>query len=227
MKIENRIIFEDNHIIVVNKKSGELSQGDKTNDVTLPDLIKSYLKKKYNKPGNVYLGIVHRLDRPTSGLLVFAKTSKALSRLNHQFKLRTTKKVYWAIVEKLFPEEEGTLIHWMTRDKKKNRSKAHNKEVLNSKKAILHFKCIQYFNKYTLLEISLETGRHHQIRSQLSSYGYTIKGDLKYGAVRSNKNGGISLMAKMIEINHPIKNDKLLFNVNPEKVGIWRNVLYD
>ena len=227
MEIENRIIFEDNHIIVVNKKSGELSQGDKTNDVTLPDLIKSYLKKKYNKPGNVYLGIVHRLDRPTSGLLVFAKTSKALSRLNHQFKLRTTKKVYWAIVEKLFPEEEGTLIHWMTRDKKKNRSKAHNKEVLNSKKAILHFKCIQYFNKYTLLEISLETGRHHQIRSQLSSYGYPIQGDLKYGAARSNKNGGISLMAKMIEINHPIKNDKLLFNVNPEKAGIWRNVLYD
>ena len=227
MEIENRIIFEDNHIIVVNKKSGELSQGDKTNDVTLPDLIKSYLKKKYNKPGNVYLGIVHRLDRPTSGLLVFAKTSKALSRLNHQFKLRTTKKVYWAIVEKLFPEEEGTLIHWMTRDKKKNRSKAHNKEVLNSKKAILHFKCIQYFNKYTLLEISLETGRHHQIRSQLSSYGYPIQGDLKYGAARSNKNGGISLMAKMIEINHPIKNDKLLFNVNPKKVGIWRNVLYD
>ena len=227
MEIENRIIFEDNHIIVVNKKSGELSQGDKTNDVTLPDLIKSYLKKKYNKPGNVYLGIVHRLDRPTSGLLVFAKTSKALSRLNYQFKLRTTKKVYWAIVEKLFPEEEGTLIHWMTRDKKKNRSKAHNKEVLNSKKAILHFKCIQYFNKYTLLEISLETGRHHQIRSQLSSYGYPIQGDLKYGAARSNKNGGISLMAKMIEINHPIKNDKLLFNVNPEKAGIWRNVLYD
>lgn len=227
MEIENRIIFEDNHIIVVNKKSGELSQGDKTNDVTLPDLIKSYLKKKYNKPGNVYLGIVHRLDRPTSGLLVFAKTSKALSRLNYQFKLRTTKKIYWAIVEKLFPEEEGTLIHWMTRDKKKNRSKAHNKEVLNSKKAILHFKCIQYFNKYTLLEISLETGRHHQIRSQLSSYGYPIQGDLKYGAARSNKNGGISLMAKMIEINHPIKNDKLLFNVNPEKAGIWRNVLYD
>ncbi len=227
MEIENRIIFEDNHIIVVNKKSGELSQGDKTNDVTLPDLIKSYLKIKYNKPGNVYLGVVHRLDRPTSGLLVFAKTSKALSRLNYQFKLRTTKKVYWAIVEKLFPEEEGTLIHWMTRDKKKNRSKAHNKEVLNSKKAILHFKCIQYFNKYTLLEISLETGRHHQIRSQLSSYGYPIQGDLKYGAARSNKNGGISLMAKMIEINHPIKNDKLLFNVNPEKVGIWRNVLYD
>ena len=227
MEIENRIIFEDNHIIVVNKKSGELSQGDKTNDVTLPDLIKSYLKKKYNKPGNVYLGIVHRLDRPTSGLLVFAKTSKALSRLNYQFKLRKTKKIYWAIVEKLFPEEEGTLINWMTRDKKKNRSKAHNKEVLNSKKAILHFKCIQYFNKYTLLEISLETGRHHQIRSQLSSYGYPIQGDLKYGAARSNKNGGISLMAKMIEINHPIKNDKLLFNVNPEKVGIWRNVLYD
>ena len=124
MEIENRIIFEDNHIIVVNKKSGELSQGDKTNDVTLPDLIKSYLKKKYNKPGNVYLGIVHRLDRPTSGLLVFAKTSKALSRLNHQFKLRTTKKVYWAIVEKLFPEEEGTLIHWMTRDKKKKQIKS-------------------------------------------------------------------------------------------------------
>ena len=227
MEIERRILFEDNHIIVVNKNSGELSQGDKTNDSTLPDLIKSYLKKKYNKPGNVYLGVVHRLDRPTSGLLVFAKTSKALIRLNHQFKLRTTKKIYWAIVEKLFPEKEGTLIHWMTRDTKKNRSKAHDKEVLNSKKAILHFKRIQYFNKYTLREISLETGRHHQIRSQLSSYGYPIQGDLKYGAARSNKNGNISLVAKMIEINHPIKNNKLQFSVNPKKVGIWKNVLYD
>ena len=227
MEIESRIIFEDNHLIILNKRSGELSQGDKTNDLTLPDLIKSYLKKKYKKPGNVYLGVVHRLDRPTSGIMVFAKTSKALSRLNNQFKLRTTKKLYWAIVEKLFPEKEGTLINWMTRDAKKNRSKAHNKKVLNSKKAILHFKCIQYFEKYTLLEISLETGRHHQIRSQLSNYGYPIQGDLKYGAARSNKNGSISLIAKMIEINHPIKNNKLQFSVNPEKVGIWRNVLYD
>ena len=227
MDIENRILFEDNHLVVVNKKSGELSQGDKTNDITLPDLIKSYLKKKYKKPGNVYLGIIHRLDRPTSGIMVFAKTSKALSRLNHQFKLRNTKKLYWAIVEKLFPEKEGTLIHWMTRNSKKNKSKAHNKEVQNSKKAILHFKCIQYFDKYTLLEISLETGRHHQIRSQLSSYGYPIQGDLKYGAARSNKNGNISLVAKMIEINHPIKNNKLQFSVNPKKVGIWKNVLYD
>ena len=227
MEIESRILFEDNHLIVINKKSGELSQGDKTNDITLPDLIKSYLKKKYKKPGNVFLGIVHRLDRPTSGLLVFAKTSKALSRLNQQFKLRTIRKTYWAIVEKLFPEKEGTLIHWMTKNTKKNISKAHKKEVLNSKKAILHFKCIQYFDKYTLLEISLETGRHHQIRSQLSSYGYPIQGDLKYGASRSNKNGNISLIAKMIEINHPIKNNKLQFSVNPEKVGLWKNVLYD
>lgn len=227
MDIENRILFEDNHLVVVNKKSGELSQGDKTNDITLPDLIKSYLKKKYKKPGNVYLGIIHRLDRPTSGIMVFAKTSKALSRLNHQFKLRNTKKLYWAIVEKLFPEKEGTLIHWMTRNSKKNKSKAHNKEVQNSKKAILHFKCIQYFDKYTLLEISLETGRHHQIRSQLSSCGYPIQGDLKYGAARSNKNGSISLISKMIEINHPIKNNRLQFTVNPEKVGIWRSVLYD
>jgi len=227
LDIENRILFEDNHLVVVNKKSGELSQGDKTNDITLPDLIKSYLKKKYKKPGNVYLGIIHRLDRPTSGIMVFAKTSKALSRLNHQFKLRNTKKLYWAIVEKLFPEKEGTLIHWMTRNSKKNKSKAHNKEVQNSKKAILHFKCIQYFDKYTLLEISLETGRHHQIRSQLSSSGYPIQGDLKYGAARSNKNGSISLISKMIEINHPIKNNRLQFSINHEKVGIWRSVLYD
>ena len=227
MEIEHRILFEDNHLIVVNKKSGELSQGDITNDFTLPDLIKSYLKKKYKKPGNVYLGIVHRLDRPTSGIMVFAKTSKALSRLNNQFKLRSTKKLYWAIVEKLFPEKEGTLIHWMTRDSKKNKSKAHNKEVQNSKKAILHYKCIQYFDKYTLLEISLETGRHHQIRSQLSSCGHPIKGDLKYCAARSNKNGSISLISKMIEIYHPIKNNRLHFSLNPEKVGIWRSVLYD
>lgn len=227
MEIEKRIVFEDNHLIVVHKKSGELSQGDKTNDISLPDLIKFYLKKKYNKPGNVFLGVVHRLDRPSSGLLVFAKTSKALNRLNQQFKSRITKKVYWAIVEKLFPKKEGTLIHWMTRNTKINKSKAHKNEVLKSKKAILHFKRIHNFDRYSLLEINLETGRHHQIRSQLSSSGFPIKGDLKYGASRSNKNGGISLLAKMIEINHPITNKKLQFSVTPKKVEIWKSVLFD
>ncbi len=227
LEIKDRILFEDNHLLVINKKVGELVQGDQTGDPTLADFAKSYLKKKYNKPGAVYLGIVHRLDRPTSGIVVFAKTSKALSRLNAQFKARVPKKIYWALVSKEFPEQQGSLSHWMTRNSKQNKSKAHQKEVPNSKRALLHFKRIQDLQNYCLLEIHLETGRHHQIRAQLSSTGFPIHGDLKYGAARSNSSGGISLHARSLSIEHPVRKELMRFTVSPEKVGIWKDVLSD
>ena len=194
MDIKRRILFEDNHLIVVNKEAKELVQGDKTGDSTLADHLKAYLKIKYNKPGKVYIGIVHRIDRPTSGVLVFTKTSKALIRLNEQFKKRSPKKTYWAIVGKEFPSQEGKLIHWMTRNQKQNKSKAHKNEVPNSKIAKLSYRRIQEFEHYCLLEITLETGRHHQIRAQLSALGFPIQGDLKYGADRNNKDGSITIV---------------------------------
>lgn len=227
MEIKDRILFEDNHLLVINKKVGELVQADRTGDPTLADFVKSYIKKKYDKPGAVYLGIVHRLDRPTSGVVVFAKTSKALSRLNAQFKSRVPKKTYWAVVGKSFPEQEGTLTHWMTRNTKQNKSKAHAKEVPNSKLARLHFKKIKDFQYYCLLEILLETGRHHQIRAQLSSMGYPVQGDLKYGATRSNADGGISLHARSLSIEHPVGKQRMNFTATPEKVGIWKDVVSD
>ena len=174
MDIKRRILFEDNHLIVVNKEAKELVQGDKTGDSTLADHLKAYLKIKYNKPGKVYIGIVHRIDRPTSGVLVFTKTSKALIRLNEQFKKRSPKKTYWAIVGKEFPSQEGKLIHWMTRNQKQNKSKAHKNEVPNSKIAKLSYRRIQEFEHYCLLDITLETGRHHLIRAQLSALGFPI-----------------------------------------------------
>ncbi|MEK9614224.1 MAG: RNA pseudouridine synthase [Flavobacteriaceae bacterium] len=223
--MEDQILFEDNHLIVVNKKAGELVQGDQTGDIPLVEKIKSFLKKKYNKPGAVFLGVVHRLDRPTSGVLVFAKTSKALSRLNEQFKCRVPKKIYWAIVSKAFPESEGKLTHWMTRNHQQNKSKAHKNVVPNSKKARLHFKKIRVLEHYSLLEIQLETGRHHQIRAQLSSLKYPIQGDLKYGASRSNRDGSISLHARELKLVHPVTKKSLEFKANPLKSGIWKAVL--
>jgi len=227
LEIKDRILFEDNHLLVINKKVGELIQADQTGDPTLADFAKSYIKKKYNKPGAVYLGVVHRLDRPTSGAVVFTKTSKALSRLNAQFKSRIPKKTYWAIVSKDFPEQEGSLSHWMTRNSKQNKSKAHQKEVPNSKLALLHFKRIRDLQHYCLLEIQLETGRHHQIRAQLSSTGFPIQGDLKYDAARSNADGGISLHARSLRIEHPVRKELMTFTANPERVGIWKGVLSD
>ena len=173
------------------------------------------------------MGIVHRLDRPTSGVLVLAKTSKALRRLNQQFQSRIPKKTYWALVDKQFPETSGTLTHWMTRNTQQNKSKAHKNKVPNSKEACLHFKRIRDFDRYCLLEIELETGRHHQIRSQLASLGFPIQGDLKYGAPRSNKDGTISLHARTLTLQHPVTKETLLFTSDPEKVGLWKSVLSD
>jgi 23S rRNA pseudouridine1911/1915/1917 synthase len=223
--MEDQILFEDNHLIVINKRAGELVQGDQTGDIPLVEKVKTFLKKKYKKPGAVYLGVVHRLDRPTSGVLVFAKTSKALSRLNEQFKSRIPKKIYWAIVAKTFPESQGKLIHWMTRNNQQNKSKAHKNEVPNSKKASLYFKKIQELDHYSLLEIQLETGRHHQIRAQLSSLNHPIQGDLKYGAPRSNRDGSISLHARELKLVHPVTKKSLEFKANPTKNGIWKAVL--
>ena len=197
------VLHEDNHVIVVNKKSSDIVQGDKTGDETLADKIKVYLKTKYQKPGNVFCGVVHRLDRPTSGALVFARTSKGLSRLNEQFRDKSTKKIYWAIVEGAPENQEGKLIHYLKKNEKQNKSYASPTESPGSKKAILSYKLLLKSDRYTLLEIELETGRHHQIRVQLASIGSIIKGDLKYGAKRSNQDGSISLHARSIAFSHP------------------------
>ncbi|WP_297702590.1 RluA family pseudouridine synthase [uncultured Eudoraea sp.] len=199
-----QVLYEDNHIIVVNKRPGDIVQGDKTGDVPLSEIVKQYVKKKYNKPGKVFLGVVHRIDRPTSGLVVFARTSKALTRLNELFSQKLAKKTYWAIVKNKPKREQGTLEHWMLRNTKQNKSYAHIKEVPNSKKAILDYQILKKLNNYYLLEIDLKTGRHHQIRAQLAAIKCPIKGDLKYGFDRSNKNGSIHLHARSIEFLHPV-----------------------
>ena len=227
MELFKRILFEDNHIIIINKKPGELVQSDKTGDISLSDLIKNYIKIQKKKEGSAYLGVVHRIDRPASGVLVFAKTSKALTRLNEQFKLRLTKKIYWALVDKKFPKNCNNLSNWMTRDRKKNKSKAHLNKVPDSKFAQLNLKRIKEFEKYCLLEIELLSGRHHQIRAQLSSFGFPIQGDVKYGAQRANKDKSISLHSKSLSFSHPITKEKLNFGTIPKNTGIWKIVLYD
>lgn len=219
------IIYEDNHLIAVNKPVGVLVQGDATGDEPLSEKIKTYIKKKYNKPGNVYLGVVHRIDRPTSGVLVFAKTSKALSRLNKQFSQRETEKTYWALVENKPSLKDGKLIHYLKRNHKQNKSYAYPKPIPDSKKAILNYKFKKSLNHYHLLEIDLETGRHHQIRAQLSHIGCTIKGDLKYGAKRSNTNGGIHLHAKSLTINHPVKKKEITFEAPLPNDTLWKACL--
>ncbi|NDW09016.1 RluA family pseudouridine synthase [Dysgonomonas sp. 520] len=198
------VLYEDNHIIIVNKTVSEIVQGDKTGDKPLSEIVKEWLKEKYNKPGNVFCGVTHRLDRPVSGIVVFAKTSKALSRLNEMFKDKEVTKTYWAIVKNAPKISEGTLVHYLVKNEKQNKSYAYEKEKPNSKKAILHYKLIAKSDGYNLLEIDLETGRHHQIRCQLSEMGCPIKGDLKYGAERSNPDGGISLHARKISFIHPV-----------------------
>ena len=197
------VLFEDNHVIVINKRASDIVQGDKTGDETMPDKIKAYLKEKYQKPGNVFCGVVHRLDRPTSGAVVFARTSKALERLNAQFREKETNKVYWAIVENKPASSSGQLVHYLKKNEKQNKSYTSDTEIPQSKKAILNYKLIKSSDKYHLLEIELETGRHHQIRVQLSTIGCRIKGDVKYGARRPNKDGSISLHARKLEFIHP------------------------
>lgn len=198
------VLYEDNHIIAVNKTCSEIVQGDKTGDEPLSETIKKFLKEKYNKPGEVFCGVTHRLDRPVSGVVFFAKTSKALTRLNEMFKNQEVKKTYWAIVKEKPVQTEGRLEHFLVRNEKQNKSVAYEKMVPNAKKASLSYKILAHSDTYTLLEIQLETGRHHQIRCQLAKMGCPIKGDLKYGFARSNKNGGISLHARYVEFIHPV-----------------------
>lgn len=216
-----QVIFEDNHIIVINKRPGDIVQGDKTGDTPLSEVVKEYIKHKYNKPGNVYLGVVHRLDRPTSGIVLFAKTSKALPRLNKLFADKVAKKTYWAIVKQIPEKTSDTLIHWLKRNPKQNKSYAHKKEVPESKKAILEYRLIKKMDRYALLEIDLQTGRHHQIRSQLSGIGSPIKGDLKYGFDRSNANGSIHLHARRLEFVHPVKKETITLEAPLPKDTLW------
>ena len=219
-----QILHEDNHIIVVNKRVGDIVQGDKTGDKPLSEVVKEYIKDKYNKPGEVFLGVVHRLDRPTTGIVVFARTSKALTRLNEMFSNRETQKTYWAVVKKKQAKSEDKLIHYLKRNEKNNTSKAHLKEVPESKLASLDYKIIKELNNYFALEINLHTGRHHQIRAQLSAIGSPIKGDLKYGFDRSNPDGGIHLHARKLVFIHPVTKEKIeIVAPIPEDV-IWKSI---
>mgnify|MGYP003398309463 FL=1 len=219
------VIYEDNHIIVVNKESGEIVQGDKTGDTPLSDCVKDYLKRKYQKPGNVFLGVVHRLDRPVSGLVVFAKTSKALSRLNEMFRKGEVHKTYWAIVKNAPKEPSGRLTHWICRNEKQNKSYAYNSEVSGSKKAVLDYRLLASGDNYHILEVRLLTGRHHQIRCQLSAMGSPIRGDLKYGAQRSNPDGSISLLSRHVEFVHPVSKELVSLDAPLPKDNLWQKIL--
>lgn len=219
-----QILYEDNHIIVVSKTSGEIVQGDKTGDKTLCDSVKEYIKEKYAKPGNVFLGIAHRLDRPVSGIVIFAKTSKALSRLNNMFRDGEVHKLYWAITQNMPQKEEDTLTHWIVRNEKQNKSYAYDREKPGSKKAMLHYKVISSTDNYTLLAVNLMTGRHHQIRCQLSAIGCPIKGDLKYGSRRSNNDGSISLHARKVEFVHPVSKQPMCIEAPVPDDKLWREI---
>lgn len=216
------VVYEDNHIIIVNKQSGEIVQGDKTGDKPLSDFVKAWIKEKYAKPGNVFLGVVHRLDRPVAGLVVFAKTSKALSRLGNMFRDGEIKKTYWAIVPKAPIPPQATLTHWLVRNEKQNKSYAYDHEVAKSKKAILDYCIIGHSERYFLLEVHLKTGRHHQIRCQLSKIGCPIKGDLKYGAPRSNPDGSISLLSRKVEFIHPVSHQPISIIAKTPDDNLWK-----
>ena len=216
------IVYEDNHLINVYKHSGEIVQGDKTGDVPLSEDVKCYLKEKYQKPGNVFLGVVHRLDRPVAGLVVFAKTSKALTRLNKMFRDGEVHKTYWAITKNLPPQSEGTLTDWLVRNEKQNKSYAYDHEVPHSKKAILKYRLIGQSDHYCLLEVNLMTGRHHQIRCQLAHMGCPIKGDLKYGAQRSNPDGSICLLAHHVEFVHPVSKQLISLDSPLPEDNLWQ-----
>ncbi len=217
------VLYEDNHIIIINKLPGEIVQGDKTGDKPLSEIVKDYLKDKYNKPGNVFCGVTHRLDRPTSGVVIFAKTSKALSRLNEMFRKDSIDKVYWAIVKNRPSKIEDKLVHYLIKDEKKNKSSAFNTEKPNTKKAVMHYKLISTSQNYSLLEVNLETGRHHQIRCQLAKIGSPIKGDLKYGTERSNPDGRISLHARSISFIHPVSKVKIEVTAPVPMDNLWKS----
>lgn len=218
-----QVLYEDNHIIIVYKQSGEIVQGDKTGDKPLSETIKEWIKQKYAKPGNVFLGVVHRLDRPVSGIVVFAKTSKALSRLNNMFRNGEVRKTYWAMVQTAPNMPEATLTNWLVRNEKQNKSYVYNNEMPNAKQAILKYKTIGKTEHYTLLEVNLLTGRHHQIRCQLAAIGCPIKGDLKYGARRSNPDGSISLLSHKIEFIHPVSKQKIVVVSPLPTEKVWDN----
>ena len=219
-----QVVYEDNHIIIVSKQSGEIVQGDKTGDRPLSDIVKDYIKEKYQKPGAVFLGVVHCLDRPVSGLVVFARTSKALTRLNKMFAEGEVHKTYWAITKNTPRDSEGTLTHWLVRNEKQNKSYAYTSEKPNSKKAILKYRMIGHSDNYTLLEVNLMTGRHHQIRCQLAAMGCPIKGDLKYGAPRSNPDGSISLMSRSVEFIHPVSKEKIVVEAPLPQDPLWQAI---
>jgi len=216
-----QVLYEDNHLLIINKRVGDLVQGDKTGDKPLNEVVKSYIKEKYNKPGEVYLGVVHRLDRPTSGVVIFARTSKALTRLNEALRKKEITKTYWAIVKNPVALEKQTLIDFLIKNTKNNKSTAYSSKKKGSKEAILHYQVLKKLTNYSLLEINLETGRHHQIRVQLSKIKLPIKGDLKYGFNRSNKDGGIHLHAKKIEFIHPVTKENIKITAPTPKDALW------
>ena len=216
------VVYEDNHIIVVNKTASEIVQADKTGDTPLSETVKQYLKEKYQKPGNVFLGVTHRLDRPVSGLVIFAKTSKALTRLNEMFRAGEVKKTYWAVVKNAPKESEGELVHFLVRNEKQNKSYAYDKEVPNSKKAVLDYRLIGRSDNYYLLEVDLKTGRHHQIRCQLAKMGCPIKGDLKYGSPRSNPDGSICLHARRVRFVHPVSKELIELKAPLPEGNVWK-----
>ena len=220
---ESQIAYEDNHLLIINKLPGQLVQGDKTGDLSLLDLIKNFIKKRDNKPGNVFLGLVHRIDRPTSGLVIYAKTSKALSRLTQMVKNREIKKTYWAVVPKKDIPETQRLVHYLQKNEKTNKATVFPKPTDGAKESILNYKIIKVLDNFQLLEVDLETGRHHQIRAQLAKTGVPIKGDLKYGAARSNPDGGIHLHARRLEFNHPVTKEHLTVTAPvPENDPVWK-----
>ena len=216
------VVYEDNHIIVVNKTASEIVQADKTGDTPLSETVKQDLKEKYQKPGNVFLGVTHRLDRPVSGLVIFAKTSKALTRLNEMFRAGEVKKTYWAVVKNAPKESEGELVHFLVRNEKQNKSYAYDKEVPNSKKAVLDYRLIGRSENYYLLEVDLKTGRHHQIRCQLAKMGCPIKGDLKYGSPRSNPDGSICLHARRVRFVHPVSKELIELKAPLPEGNLWK-----
>ncbi|MBQ9641688.1 MAG: RNA pseudouridine synthase [Bacteroidaceae bacterium] len=217
------VLYEDNHLIIVSKAPGEIVQGDKTGDTPLSEAVKQYIKEAYAKPGNVFLGVVHRLDRPVSGIVLFARTSKALPRLNQMFSAGEVHKTYWAIVQTPPPQPEGTLVHWLVRNEKQNKSYAYDREVPNSKRAELDYRLIGKSERYYLVEVNLKTGRHHQIRCQLAKIGCPIKGDLKYGAKRSNPDGSISLHARSIQFVHPVSQKPIAVEAPVPQDLLWHS----
>lgn len=219
-----KVVYEDNHVIIVHKESGEIVQGDKTGDKPLSETVKDYIRDKYHKPGNVFLGVVHRLDRPVAGLVVFARTSKALSRLNEMFRKGEVHKTYWAITKNAPAEPEGTLVNWIVRNEKQNKSYVYDKEVPNAKRAELKYRVIAHTENYHLIEVNLLTGRHHQIRCQLAHMGCVIKGDLKYGAPRSNADGSISLLSHEITFIHPVSKMEIKAESLIPDDRLWRDI---